>query len=62
MVCSATVLKILNFSKTVVETSPKMSHIGFGNKISLNATFIYLENCLHWFKTPISNPKMQVTQ
>ena len=45
MVCSATVLKYLTFSKTVVEHLPKISHIGFGNKIPSNATFIYLENC-----------------
>ena len=45
MVCSATVLKNLNFSKTVVEHLPKNVPIGFGNKITSNATFIYLENC-----------------
>ena len=40
MVRSANVLIQLNFSKTVVEHPQKMSHIGFGNKIPSNATYI----------------------
>ena len=45
MVCSANVLIQLNFFITVVEHLPENVHIGFGNKIPSNATFIYLENC-----------------